>query len=330
MFHPYWAGAGPNGAVPRDMAWRPDHEDKARLRQLYQEFLRDHYGLDDYGEPVYPVPEDDYVPPVEANTTDISSLFVGQKDKEGAGAGCLKSGCRQPANPNNAKRVRNRPARDDGVSKTFPDYGKLTEQDRRHMIRLNDAESVKSESPGSAIAARLNDSLLQSSPSPDRRPISLDASPGRNQYNAVDLESELQASVDEDAARYASSQKSSNPPQVLNLVDDYTIDLATERRVTDRASDEILSTWGVTSQRTSSAPPQLSNGDVEQSIENEKAQEQQDAQERRGTSDTMIPTNDEDFQPIAVKPDVEVIELDRDTAGVTAEGACIATAIMLD
>jgi hypothetical protein len=349
MFHPYWAEAGPDGTFPRDMAFRPDHEDKARLRQLYHEFLSDHYGLNNHGEPAYPVPADDYAGNDDTagatNNGDGQSLFIpedGQGPACGSKDGQPKKKRSRPANPDGPKKRQSRKRisnRDAGLAVLFPDADKMIKQDERPQYALNDGDSVKSESRATSVTAQLQNGLLLSTP-PDRHehPIGLDASPGRNIFNVITLD-EFEGQLEVQNAQFPSGQCSSNPSQVINLADDYVIHLEAERQETDRASEEILEQCGVPAQRNASAAartsnsPQLSSGRLRDSIEIDENEEQDAQVVRRGSSDTLVATNDHDLQIIEqldVNPDMEEIEIDVDTAVVLAESATVATAISLD
>jgi hypothetical protein len=330
MFHPYWAEAGPGGTLPRDMAFRPDHEDKARLRQLYHEFLSDHYGLSNNGQPVYPVPADDYAGNDDTAGATVNandqSLFI-PEDGQGA-AGNSKDGqpkkkrgrLANPDGPCRKRQPRKRPSnKDAGLALLFPDPDKMAKQDERRQYALNNGESVKSESLATSVTAQLQNGLPLNTPRNLREHlISLDASPGRNIFNVIDLD-KFEGQLEEQNAQFLSSQSSSNPSQVTNLADNYKIDPEAERWKTDRASEEILSRWGIPAQTSASAAaptsnsPQPSNDGLQDSFETDETDEQDAQVVRRGSSDTLIANNNDDLQIIEqleVKPDMEEIEID--------------------
>jgi len=149
MFHRYWATAGPNGTLPRDMAWRPKHEDKARLRRLYHEFLRDNYPAHADGLPEYPAPD---IPAKELN--DDESIFIADQE----GAVTAKSAPAKPAkklrNPrapraskSSAQRAPRRPKKTATAYSPALEIGTngMSRTEYNHLAAEDDGGSVKSE-----------------------------------------------------------------------------------------------------------------------------------------------------------------------------------------
>ena len=359
MFHEYWAKAGPGGTIPRDMAWRPAHYDKAQLRQLYHEFLRGHYGQHADGEPVYPYDEGNDVVTASTDDTD-ASIFVAQDDGERAGiakgAPSASSGKCSPRSkgpkPKQTTTFHNdslpifnpNPSADtlmygNGVNDLNIGKGLSNHEKTRRQAALEDVESVKSESSGTSITYELQNTT-----------------PGNAIDNAIDLDSldvdELQADVDVDSAWFSHPQSPHTPTQEnINIeIDQYHHDLEDERLENDLLSmfqnptmspDNLSSPLADTQPSPqSSLPPYvgknisaspLSIGGIRESIEIDDIQEEQygQCQQRTGSSDdTPVETDYEELQFIRedVKPDIVM----GDIINTRTDGLSMDDPIMLD
>jgi hypothetical protein len=158
MFHPYWAKAGPDNTIPRDMAYG-EHNDKRNLRHLYAAFLRNYYGETANDEHVHQIP----APRRRAAAENAENA---EKDVEGD-AGGKKPTAKEPKKPRKPRVAR--------AAQRAPDSGKkrkmaLTDEsivtshpNLRRLAAEDDGESLKNESRSTSMV-ELDTPALRTSP----------------------------------------------------------------------------------------------------------------------------------------------------------------------
>lgn len=273
MFHPLWAQAGPNGSIPRDMA-HGENEDKANLRRIYDEFLRDHYGTNENGDFIYPIPKRPEPTP--------SSLFIAEDDASTAKSAPKKSTrkprvAKPPKQPKQLSKKRSALSSGDDIPMTYPEND-MSKRAMRRLAAEDDGTSIKPESRGTSVV----DLVTPPSGNSNAIPIS-----------PIDFK-ELAAAVEEQASAYPPTDGSQEP-----------IDSA-DGCMQDQDHERLLAEWnarvGLQAQGSNDAPasPSFSNGVVEESVEGDE----QDAQVQvRESEETFVVVDDEDLEMIAAEKD---------------------------
>jgi hypothetical protein len=235
MFHPYWARAGPDGTLPRDMAWGV-FPDKANLRRLYHECLVAHYGNNAAGRPIYQIPAP-RPRPLPAPVVTYS--------KEGEASGSNPQGPKKPRKPRGPNKPRNPQNASGSAKKRSAPYASdihMNYPPNKRLAAANDGDSIKSESRSTSIvnSARTTPTRQE----PERGHIDLtNATPDGNSSPTTSLGTIDLTGMEEEMDRQTGGPSSSPPPlddsASTTPVDDYYVEDQEDRGETDR----LLAEW---------------------------------------------------------------------------------------
>jgi hypothetical protein len=235
MFHPYWARAGPDGTLPRDMAWGV-FPDKANLRRLYHECLVAHYGNNAAGRPIYQIPAP-RPRPLPAPVVTYS--------KEGEASGSNPQGPKKPRKPRGPNKPRNPQNASGSAKKRSAPYASdihMNYPPNKRLAAANDGDSIKSESRSTSIvnSARTTPTRQE----PERGHIDLtNATPDGNSSPTTSLGTIDLTGMEEEMDRQTGGTSSSPPPlddsASTTPVDDYYVEDQEDRGETER----LLAEW---------------------------------------------------------------------------------------